>query len=232
MCIVGGFDKMDESERARLLNLTRKLMKEPINEVFLHPVTDVADYKDVVEKPMWFLRICEKLENGEYKHSSEWYNDVILIYDNCIKFNGRDSYYGAIAEYNMERFEKMAVGYNCANTKEWYELVQKTFDDVLKLAGNSPVPQGLDPMLENIVKNAERQMTLKPGEIRQTIARVDHLANIMARSREIEYLLKKCEPDLKLKEQTSDTIVIDADKLSERAVKALYMYVKAHSGWN
>lgn len=221
---------MDEKDRDNLLRMTKALMEEPGNSEFINsPVGALPGYEDVIKTPMYFALIMSKLRENKYKHTSDWYNDVMLIYENCITFNGEGSEYGLLAAYKMERFERKAVGYNCTDTKEWYKMARTALNDVIKVAGNGPVPQGIDPLLENIVKNAERQVTLKSGEIRHTIALINTWTDNPMRMREIDYLLKKFEPGLEMKEQDSDTIVIDADKLNEFTMKALYMYVKAHS---
>lgn len=57
--------------------------------IFLEPVDGslIADYYDVVKSPMCFQTILSKIEKGEYTSPKEFYDDVLLICDNCYLYN-------------------------------------------------------------------------------------------------------------------------------------------------
>lgn len=56
------------------------------------------DYLDHVERPMDFSTIKTKLQFNCYETEDEFKNDILLVYDNCIKYNGAESPLGKIAD--------------------------------------------------------------------------------------------------------------------------------------
>lgn len=64
--------------------------------VFAEPVTedDAPGYFDIVENPMDFATIKGKINNGEYGKGSdavtEFFNDLVLIFDNCLLYNDEE----------------------------------------------------------------------------------------------------------------------------------------------
>ncbi|WVQ81240.1 hypothetical protein IAT38_003362 [Cryptococcus sp. DSM 104549] len=62
-------------------------------ELFLNPVTkaDAPDYFNVIKEPMCWLYIDEKLEKSAYIDVSDFQRDVLLVLDNAMTYNVRDS---------------------------------------------------------------------------------------------------------------------------------------------
>jgi hypothetical protein len=56
------------------------------------------DYPLIIEHPMDLRTAREKLRAGAYSSMAEWYADVKRIWDNCRKYNGKDSHYTLCAE--------------------------------------------------------------------------------------------------------------------------------------
>lgn len=57
--------------------------------IFKGPVdtTYVKDYYNVIAKPIYFDKITEKLQAGVYSGPQDFYNDVLLLCDNCYRYN-------------------------------------------------------------------------------------------------------------------------------------------------
>lgn len=70
------------------------LIKKDIDENF-KTIDDVIDrnssYTEIIKHPMDFLKIREKLNKNQYQDIKEFKNDVDLIWQNCIQFNGTSS---------------------------------------------------------------------------------------------------------------------------------------------
>lgn len=47
----------------------------------------MPDYLDVIEEPMDFSTVTEKLADNQYSTDSELLNDVALIFTNCFTYN-------------------------------------------------------------------------------------------------------------------------------------------------
>jgi len=66
-------------------------------KVFAEPVTEdeAPGYYDIIKKPMDFSKMRQKVENNRYgvgsKAAASLYNDFLLVFDNCRKFNEADS---------------------------------------------------------------------------------------------------------------------------------------------
>lgn len=64
---------------------------------------------------MDFGTIKTKLIYNAYHDSEEFKSDMNLVFDNCILFNGSDSFYGRIALQMKHEFNAMA-------SKEFYAM--------------------------------------------------------------------------------------------------------------
>ncbi|PVU88113.1 hypothetical protein BB561_006019 [Smittium simulii] len=80
------------------MNLCNQLLKElfkkqyyDIAVYFYEPVDHVAlnipEYPKTIKHPMDFGTIRNKLANNEYATSTDFYDDVKMVFDNCYKFN-------------------------------------------------------------------------------------------------------------------------------------------------
>lgn len=57
---------------------------------------NILDYNDIITNPMDFGTIKFKLNNGVYVKISEFIEDMKLVFDNCILYNGANSDVGRI----------------------------------------------------------------------------------------------------------------------------------------
>ncbi|CAD8068392.1 unnamed protein product [Paramecium sonneborni] len=68
--------------------------------LFHNPVDEkkygINDYYDIVKKPMDFGTVKQKLNTNQYKNCKEFYNDIILVFDNCVLYNGSENEVGQI----------------------------------------------------------------------------------------------------------------------------------------
>lgn len=68
------------------------MFTEPVNE------DEVPDYKEVIKNPMDFGTMRTKVENGAYGKGSDavvgFYNDFVLVFDNCALYNDEDGEVG------------------------------------------------------------------------------------------------------------------------------------------
>lgn len=71
---------------------TYSLFTEPVNE------DEVPDYREVIKSPMDFGTMRTKVENGVYGKGSDavvgFYNDFMLVFDNCALYNDEDGEVG------------------------------------------------------------------------------------------------------------------------------------------
>lgn len=76
-----------------LLNLDAHFFYEPVD--YLRQ--NLLDYPKIVKYPMDFGTIKRKLAYNGYENEEEFKNDMNLVFDNCILYNGMQSPFGKIA---------------------------------------------------------------------------------------------------------------------------------------
>merc|ERR1719192_857530 len=71
------------------------LQENDTQEIFAEPVDtdEVADYLDIVKKPMDFSTMRKKLENFEYSNIDLFEEDFMLMVQNCLSYNEKDTIY-------------------------------------------------------------------------------------------------------------------------------------------
>ena len=218
---------MNEDVRSRLWQITNKLLQNPLNECFTKPTKDIEGYTDIIKHPMDLVTVSQKLKRGEYERPCEWYSDVKLIYDNAMVYN-EGTIIVALAEHQLKMFQKLAPGYECKDTKRWYEKLAHYQEKLVKIAATmDPVPIGIDPLVGEIVRNVDHEMPLSPK------GRVDTIATLQQWVKEgntdklqaVTYILKALQPELL---NTSGVVDVDFAALTERTMKGLFRYVKQH----
>lgn len=213
-----------------ILGIMQVLLANPVNAEFALPIEPgtIPGYDDMIDRPIDLTTIRDMVRDGEYKKSSDWYKDVTLVYKNSIKFNGEASGYGVLAKHNLSEFRRLAAGYECKDTAEWYGLVRKKFNAIAKLAANSPVPQAVDPCLDHLIVAASKQVPLKVKEIGEMIDAMNKWTDDTERMRDVVLILKRLQPELDVDSGEDDVITVDVEKLNDAARAGLYIYAKAH----
>ena len=69
-------------------------------QVFQHPVDTkiVVGYQDIIQHPMSFDCMKEKILQGNYSEACSFEKDLKLIFDNCIQFNGISTEWNQLAQ--------------------------------------------------------------------------------------------------------------------------------------
>lgn len=77
-------------------------MRNPAAWIFNEPVNpeklQIFDYFDIIKKPMDFSTIRERLKRHDYRRAEEFIYDVNLVFNNCIKYNGKESRAGIMCK--------------------------------------------------------------------------------------------------------------------------------------
>ena len=212
---------------ARCKALTQDLMERPLNCYFksLNSLS-LEGYNEIIDHPMDYQIIEDKLKNDKYNSAIDWYNDVCLIYDNAMKYHeSRDINFFEIARYCKKEFQKAALGIGFSDPQEWYDLTCQTMKRLSKLIANGPVPQGIDPFILSIVRKAESMPPPNPQSIADLVAKINMLIENMTIKMDVITILKETHSNLTIE---GEKLTIDADQLSELTLNSLYLYVKAH----
>ena len=214
---------MDDTKLEELNVETKKLSTLPLNFYFYKADYDLfPGYWDVVSTPMDFSIILQKIQDKKYTSNSEWYNDVVLIYDNAIAYHSIKSIWGQIASYSKKRFEKEYFPKKYKTTQEWYNNLSSSIQELRKIITESPVPQGIDPYLDTIIEMA---MSLPPPQPK-LIGEAMNVLNRKASESHIRWalihILKATQPNFVVEEE----INIKAETLNDHALNSLILYAQ------
>lgn len=103
--------KMCESWEKLAKQLMSILWKVKDAEIFHKPVDpiklNVPNYYDIIKNPMDFSTVKKKLNNFSYTNVREYRDDMDLIFNNCFRYNGPNSYVGEICSKVKNEYEKL-----------------------------------------------------------------------------------------------------------------------------
>ncbi|XP_022975698.1 uncharacterized protein LOC111475664 [Cucurbita maxima] len=92
-----------------------KLQKKDTYGVYAEPVDpeELPDYHDVIEHPMDFATVRNKLANGSYSILEQFESDVFLICSNAMQYNSPETIYHkqarSIQELAKKKFERVRI---------------------------------------------------------------------------------------------------------------------------
>ncbi|WOK99807.1 hypothetical protein Cni_G08519 [Canna indica] len=130
-------------DKKLLIFILDRLQKKDTYGVFAEPVDpeELPDYHEIIEHPMDFATIREKLSSGAYANLEQFENDVFLVSSNAMRYNSPDTIY-----YRQARSIQ--------------ELAKKSFENLRQESDDNetepkPVRRGRPP-LKNILKKVGR----------------------------------------------------------------------------
>lgn len=105
---------MGDSELEKCATLLRELMSpkyKSINHLFLHPVDAkslrLADYHEFVKCPIDLSTIKAYCDAKLYENRTLFINDIYLMFNNCLLYNGVDTDIGAVCRRFQADFESL-----------------------------------------------------------------------------------------------------------------------------
>ncbi|AFZ79068.1 hypothetical protein BEWA_019130 [Theileria equi strain WA] len=100
--------------------VVKKMRGDRYGTLFASPVLEASDsiispaikenYRLVIQNPMDYKTVRTKLENNMYDEPQEFHSDMVLIYENCIKFNppvGTSKWVHDAAKSNLKKYLKL-----------------------------------------------------------------------------------------------------------------------------
>ena len=119
-----------------------ELMKSPMTQPLRNPVDPVKDsapnYLQVIKNPMDLGTIKKKLKSNSYSSVDEFYDDIKLVCDNAIQYNGEMSMLGMVAEDIMTMTNKWKNGLSSCYEEQWYKDQQEGAKKLAEHLKNAP----------------------------------------------------------------------------------------------
>ena len=108
--------KMCESWEKIAKQLMNALWKVRDAELFHKPVDpvelNIPNYFDIIKRPMDFSTVKKKLNNYSYTNLKEYCDDMDLIFNNCILYNGINSYVGEMCLRVKNEYKNLCEKFN------------------------------------------------------------------------------------------------------------------------
>lgn len=133
---------MDDFEKLKCIELTNKMHEMdlcfPFREEVDPKLDGCPDYFKVITKPSYLSLVLKKLHEGAYSSIADWKSDIDLIWENAIKYNGKDSELGIVAKEMKLWFSRKFAKLPKTKEEEWFLKLEKSSNELLELSKNPP----------------------------------------------------------------------------------------------
>lgn len=120
---------MNEYVIHKCLEIMDEIRTHPISEMFSFPVDPVRDecpdYLNIITKPMDLQTIETKLRGKKYKNVHEFKEDMVLVFNNAIKYNGKTSAVGIMAADQHHLFRELAKSLTDEPITTWNNMLSQ-----------------------------------------------------------------------------------------------------------
>ncbi|KAK8886009.1 hypothetical protein M9Y10_041468 [Tritrichomonas musculus] len=118
---------MGDNLPPQCLKITTDFIDDKLSLLFkdpFHPDKEIQDeYYSIIKKPMDLSTVMRKLKENAYISIGDWSDDMNLIFDNAIKYNGESSLVGSIALYLKQKFEKKKKSIENLNSRNYEDQI-------------------------------------------------------------------------------------------------------------
>ena len=167
------FNKMNEFEKRKCLDLTNKMLRKDLCRLFrekVDPERDGApDYYTIIKQPMDLTTIRKKLNSNEYKSIEQWIDDMNLIWKNAKLYNTEGSIIHFIAQELEQWFARKCAQIPRNKDEEWMLQLRKSSTALMRLASHPPssiVPMpnlSIEEILDETNLGFSTQITQQPS---------------------------------------------------------------------
>lgn len=190
----------------------KSLISDPIGAYLTQVIP--SDSEDLT------LTLIQKhLDDNHYSRSADWYADVCSIFEKMIADHKSDEIV-KMSLYSLARFKKMSVGLDLSDSGEWFALVNKLMLKLCKIESESPVPQGIDPYVLNIIKKARSMLFFPSEKFPELCTRLSSVSSDDKFKHKLVFVLRELEPGFSV---NSDSLSINVSHISPATANALWL---------
>ncbi|OHT04811.1 Bromodomain containing protein [Tritrichomonas foetus] len=201
------------------LKFTTSLISHPLSQLFrkpYKPVDSTDDYFEIVKNPMDLSTIKSKLTKNEYSSLQKWENDMNLIFENAILYNGENHLLGCISLFYKKKLKKFLSNLENNNPRNFEKTTKNLYNVVLSLVREIPDEAGIkydyEPPVDRGDFNKERFVKIKNGLNRLCID---------GKAAEVLKLIHNTDQEFR----TVDVKEIDVAKLSRATLLAIEDFI-------
>lgn len=198
---------------------------DPFNFHFIGDPTYLPEYTDRIENPMWFEKVEDKLRNNEYKNNpQQWYDDVLLIYENALTYNENDENITQVIYYLMHKFKREAKKFLIKDEKEWVKKVTEKSNELAKLLDQLRIENYLFGHLNQYISGSSELKGVPSSEVTSLVDSMNRLSQDVDVREEIFEILKETE---NMTMEMAASRPIDFESLSAKTQNTLLKYIKS-----
>ena len=215
---------MNEKDKCYALSIIKTIMNKPYSAPFISPVDAdeewAANYYKKIKKPMDFLQIKEKIENGKYKDLAEWKEDVSLIWSNAKSFFGENCFISKLANELKKFFEKVSNQNSPLPPDDWCKEVISIKDNFVSYISKNPASK-INELCECYLgKKDYPDLTKKE---KKDIIKASEALSSTSDARAMFGIIHGMNPSI---HAVSEDVKLDLKTISPRSLHMLQFYVK------
>ena len=130
---------MNLNEIKKLKEILNNFKNYPPNKYFnIDPRIEIPNYEDIINHPMWFSKIFDKLEKNKYNSPKQFFDDLKLIFKNCELFNKGDLIFEIVAKHGIFQVNELENSFNEEKDEEiiWMINIKKCLKSINKFVNN------------------------------------------------------------------------------------------------
>lgn len=164
---------MGDNLPPQCMKITKEFMDDKLSSLFLepfHPDKEIQkEYYSIIKKPMDLSTIMSRLKENSYLSIGDWSDDMNLVFENAIKYNGEDSLVGSIAVYLKKKLEKKKKTLENLNSRNFEDQIINYTLMLNQALSNPPDPISVQASDQSAIKKLENFSTSKFEEIRHKL---------------------------------------------------------------
>lgn len=130
---------LTEYQKQRCIKVMDLIQSRQISRMFMQPVNPLTDscpdYFTKIKKPMDLSTSRKKLESGQYENVEQWKEDIELIWNNALTYNGTKALISILARELQTLFRDLTCNISSDLNSDWnsqFEKLRAEFNQIVK----------------------------------------------------------------------------------------------------
>ena len=217
-------------QKKKCLKIIDDIIKRPISTMFHEPVDpvldDVPDYFDYIKTPSDLSTVRRRLVENKYSSLQEYKNEMNLIWENAITYNGKQSFAGFIAVDLSKYFNRKFAKIEEPQSDQWINNYLKVRYLYCKLFRTVPRTISPFPIHQNIYSEQNENEVSYSKEVDDDDLKFFEEAEELMKYPEVKakviQILKENEPNLNREDYD---FKVNLAKISKRTLRLLRNYL-------
>lgn len=217
-------------QKKKCIKIVDDIFKRPISAMFHDPVDpvldEVPDYFDYIKTPSDLSTVRQRLNENKYSTIAEFKNDMNLIWENAITYNGKQSFAGCIADELSKYFNKKFSKLEEPQVEQWTNKYLKARYLYCKLFRT--VPKSISPFsIQQCIYSEKNENSVVYNNVvdeedLKFFAESEKLMEYPEVKAKVLQLLKENETNINVEDEN---FKVNLAKISKRTLRILKNYL-------